>query len=197
MKKAIIGSGGFAREVKSILLDNDPNEEIEFFVDDEYVDATSKPLSKLDVKKYEVVIAVGDPKIRKNILNKLPKNTKFFVVKHKSVQILDDNIQIGEGSIICPNTIITTNVKIGKHAHLNLSTTIGHDTIIGDFFTTAPGAKISGNCSIGNCVYIGTNASVREKIEICDDVTIGLGSGVVKSINITGIYGGIPAKKIK
>jgi len=92
MKKAIIGSGGFAREVKCILLDNNPNEEIEFFVDDEYVDTTSKPLSKLDVKKYEVVIAIGDPKIRKNILNKLPKNIKFFVVKHKSVQILDNNI---------------------------------------------------------------------------------------------------------
>ena len=197
MKKAIIGSGGFAKEVKCLLLDNNPNEEIEFFVDDQYVDQTSQPLSTLNVKEYEVVIAIGDPKVRKSILDKLPKNTKFFIVKHKSAQILDNNIFIGEGSIICPNTIITTNVKIGKHAHLNLATTIGHDTTIGDFFTTAPGAKISGNCKIGDCVYIGTNSSIREKIEICDDVTIGLGSGVVKSINIPGVYGGIPTNKIK
>lgn len=197
MKKAIIGSGGFAKEVKCILLDNNPNEEIEFFVDDQYVDQTSQPLSTLNVKEYEVVIAIGDPKVRKSILDKLSKNTKFFIVKHKSVQILDNNIFIGEGSIICPNTIITTNVKIGKHAHLNLSTTIGHDTTIGDFFTTSPGAKISGNCNIGDSVYLGTNSSVREKITICDNVTVGLNSGVVKNINKSGTYVGLPSKKIK
>jgi UDP-3-O-[3-hydroxymyristoyl] glucosamine N-acyltransferase len=78
-----------------------------------------------------------------------------------------------------------------------LSTTIGHDTVIGDFCTTAPGAKISGNCKIGNRFYIGTNGSVREKINICDDVTVGLNAGVVKDITECGTYAGIPAKKIK
>ena len=197
MKKAIIGSGGFGREVKCIILDNNPNEIIDFFVDDEYIDEISKPLSSLDINKYEVIIAVGDPLLREKFYNKLPKNTKYFTTIHKSVQILDSNIEIGEGSIICPNSILTTNIKIGKHTHLNLSTTIGHDVIIGDFFTTAPGAKISGNCEIGNRVYFGTNSSVREKIKICDDVTIGLNSGVVKNITESGIYGGTPCKLLK
>jgi hypothetical protein len=31
MKKGIIGYGGFAREVKALLIDNNPNEKIEFF----------------------------------------------------------------------------------------------------------------------------------------------------------------------
>jgi sugar O-acyltransferase (sialic acid O-acetyltransferase NeuD family) len=197
VKKAIIGSGGFGREVKCIILDNNPNEIIDFFVDDEYIDEISKPLSSLDINKYEVIIAVGDPLLREKFYNKLPKNTKYFTTIHKSVQILDSNIEIGEGSIICPNSILTTNIKIGKHTHLNLSTTIGHDVIIGDFFTTAPGAKISGNCEIGNRVYFGTNSSVREKIKICDDVTIGLNSGVVKNITESGIYGGTPCKLLK
>jgi UDP-3-O-[3-hydroxymyristoyl] glucosamine N-acyltransferase len=103
---------------------------------------------------------------------------------------------IGEGSIICPNTILTTNIKIGNHTHLNLGSTIGHDTITGDFFTTAPGVKISGNCIIGDRVYFGTNSSVRERITICDDVTIGLNGGVVKNINEPGTYVGVPVKKI-
>ena len=197
MKKAIIGSGGFGREVKCIILDNNPNEIIDFFVDDEYIDEISKPLSSLDIKEYEVVIAIGNQTLREKIYNKLPKKTKYFTVIHKSVQILDSNIEIGEGSIICSNSILTKNIKIGKHTHLNLSTTIGHDTSIGDFFTTAPGAKISGNCEIGNRVYFGTNSSVREKIKICDDVTIGLNSGVVKDITHPGTYGGVPVKKIK
>ena len=80
---------------------------------------------------------------------------------------------------------------------MNLLTTIGHDVVVGDYFTTAPGAKISGNCNLGEKVYVGTNASIREKLTIVDDVTIGLNSGVVKSIFEQGVYGGTPAKKLK
>jgi sugar O-acyltransferase (sialic acid O-acetyltransferase NeuD family) len=197
MKKAIIGSGGFGREVRALLLDNNPNEVVQFFVDDNYVDNNTNPISSLNVNEYEVIIAVGNPILREQIYRKLPKNTKYFTAIHKSVQILDSNVVIGEGSIICPNTILTTNIKIGNHTHLNLDTTIGHDTITGDFFTTAPGVKISGNCIIGDRVYFGTNSSVREKITICDDVTIGLNGGVVKNINEPGTYVGVPVKKIK
>ena len=92
---------------------------------------------------------------------------------------------------------LTTNIKLGKHSHLNLQTTIGHDCNIGDFFTTAPGAKISGNCKIGDRVYIGTNSSTREKITICNDVTLGLNSGVIKNISDPGIYVGTPAIKVR
>lgn len=198
MKKAIIGAGGFAREVFWSL----PTLErlnTKFFVNDEYYkegDNSILPLSLFDPEEYEVVVAIGDPTIRFNVVKNLPKETKYFTHIHPSVEILDPNIQIGEGSIICAGCILTTNIKIGKHNHLNLQTTIGHDTIIGDFFTTAPGSKISGNCLIGERVYIGTNSSIREKITICDDVTIGLNSGVVKNITNPGVYVGTPIKEL-
>ena len=38
---------------------------------------------------------------------------------------------------------------------------------------------------------------IREKISICDDVIIGLNSGVVGDIVESGVYVGTPAKKIK
>ena len=199
MKKAIIGAGGFGREVYWSLSLMERTNTI-FFVDDKYYDGSDDlilPISKFNPEEYEVVVAIGDPKDRFDIVQRLPKTTKFFTHIHPSVQILDPNIQIGEGSIICAGTIITTNVKIGKHAHLNLQTTIGHDCEIGDYFTTAPGAKISGNCKIYDCVYIGTNASIKEKISIHSLTTIGLNAGVTKHIEESGIYVGTPAKKIK
>jgi sugar O-acyltransferase (sialic acid O-acetyltransferase NeuD family) len=195
MEKALIGAGGFAREIKAHMGDST----MICFIDDQYYNSAeyTLPLSKFDPNKYEVLIAIGDPKARFDVQKRLPVNTKYFTYIDKSVVILDNTIEIGEGSIICAGCILTTNIKIGKHAHLNLQTTIGHDTNIGDFFTTAPGAKISGNCNIHNFVYIGTNASVREKITIQDSVTIGLNAGVVKDINESGVYGGVPCKKIK
>lgn len=193
MKKALIGYGGFAREIQAHM-----QIDLIFFVDDQYWTKGNKsllPLSSFDPNEYELLIAIGNPKDRFNIANRLPKNTKYFSFIHPSAIILDE-IEIKEGSIICAGCILTTNISIGKHAHLNLQTTIGHDTRVGDFFTTAPGAKISGNCLIQDRVYIGTNASIKEKINICNDVTIGLGAGVVKNITEPGVYVGCPAKII-
>jgi UDP-3-O-[3-hydroxymyristoyl] glucosamine N-acyltransferase len=131
------------------------------------------------------------------MVQKLPKNTKYFTFIHPSVQILGNDVKIGEGSIICSGCILTTNINIGAHSQLNLQTTIGHDCIIGNYFTTAPGAKISGNCIIHSCVYIGTNASIKQQISIHSLVTIGLNAGVVNDIDEPGVYIGTPAKKIK
>lgn len=198
IKKGIIGIGGFSKELFYSMDKSDQSNTV-FFVDDEYYhnQPNTLPLSEFDEEKYEVIIALGDNKLRESIVEKLPKKTKFFTFIHPSAQIFSSDVEIGEGSIICANSILTTNIKLGKHSHLNLLTTIGHDNIIGDFFTTAPGVKISGNCKIGKHVYFGTNSSVREKITICDNVTIGLNSGVVKDIKEQGTYVGLPAKKLK
>jgi sugar O-acyltransferase (sialic acid O-acetyltransferase NeuD family) len=195
IEHAIIGAGGFGREIKAAM--GIPN--IKFFVDDKYEDLNNNilGLSKFDPKKYIVVVAIGNPKDRFDIIQRLPKETKYFTFIDPSAIIMDENTQIGEGSIICAGNIITTNVKIGKHAHLNLQTTIGHDCEIGDYFTTAPGVKISGNCKIYDYVYVGTNASVKEKISIHSFATIGMNSCVVKHIEESGIYVGVPAKKLK
>jgi sugar O-acyltransferase (sialic acid O-acetyltransferase NeuD family) len=196
MEKIIIGAGGFAREIKKHM--GDPK--IKLFVNDEFWVENKENIYKLsdfDVNRYQAIIAIGDPYDRLRVVNSLPPNTKFYSYIHESVIILSDDVEIGEGSILCAGCILTTNIKIGSHCHLNLQTTIGHDTVIGDFFTTAPGVKISGNCNIGDRVYFGTNSSVREKITICNNVTIGLNSGVVKDITISGTYGGVPSKKIK
>ena len=199
MKKGIIGAGGFGREVYWSL---DLTERIDcvFFVDDEYYKEDTQnviPISRFNPKEYEVVIAVGDPLSRQKIVESLPIETNYFTHIHPSVIISAPDVVIGEGSIVCAGTIITTNVVLGKHTHLNLQTTIGHDCVIGDYFTTAPGAKISGNCKIGDRVYFGTNSSVRQKITITDDVTIGLNGGVIKDITESGVYAGLPVRKIK
>jgi len=198
MKKGIIGAGGFGREVYWSLNPIERNNTV-FFVDDAYSDGNDDnvlPSSLFESDKYEVVVAIADSKHRERIVNELPKNTKFFAHIHPSAQIHGEDVIIGEGSIICAGTIITTNVKLGKHTHLNLHTTIGHDCIIGDYFTTAPGVKISGNCNISDLVYVGTNASIKEKISINSLTTRGLNAGVVKNIEEPGTYIGTPAKKL-
>lgn len=206
-KYCIIGVGGFGRETLCCLADSlsidisSLNSYVCFMVDDKYytqdkiMGVEVIPSSKFDPELYNVVVAVGDPVLRKMVINKLPSNTTFATIIHPSA-IISEWVEIGEGSIIAAGSILTCNILIGKHSHINLNTTIGHDCNLGDFFTSAPGVNISGNCICGNCVYFGANSSVREKISICANVTIGMGGVVVKDIIEPGVYVGLPVKKI-
>ena len=195
-EKVLIGAGGFAREVKAQM--KMPN--MKCFVDDEYyVEGNGEgiyPLSDFDSQHYSALIVIGNPKLRYEMLLKLPSDTEYFSFVHESAIVLGDDVKIGTGVMICAGCILTTNIVLGDHSHLNLATTIGHDCRLGSFFTTAPGAKVSGNCIIGDRVYVGTNASIREKLEIGNDVTFGLNAGVVKNTLESGVYAGTPAKKI-
>jgi sugar O-acyltransferase (sialic acid O-acetyltransferase NeuD family) len=190
MKKAIIGYGGHAMEVFHQM-----NTDVVFFVDDQYARGEVIPISKFNPQEYEVIIAIGDPINRKKMCEKLPKETKYITFIHPTALIGND-VVIGQGSFIGAFSVVTTNIKIGEHSILNRSCHIGHDTIVGDFLSMMPGSIISGNCTIGNGVYLGTNSSVREKITICDNVTIGLNGGVVKNIDKSGTYVGVPVKRI-
>ena len=186
MKKALIGNGGHAREVQAQM-----GIELFRFVGEEYWkegDDKLLTLSKFDPDKYVVMIAVADSKDREDIVKQLPTNTQYFTFIHPTAQLMSKNITIDEGSFIGANSIITCNVEIGKHAILNRGVHVGHDCKIGDYFSAMPGSIVSGNVNLGNKVYLGTNSSIREKITICDDVIIGLNTGIVKDINISGTY---------
>jgi len=192
MKKALVGYGGHAKEVMAQM-----NTGLTCFVDDEYVDQYTKPLSEFDPGEYELMVAVADSKDRYDIVQKLPKETKYFTWIHPTSLIMDDSIEIGEGSFIGAYSILTTNIKIGNHSILNRGNQIGHDCEIGDYFSAMPGAIVSGNVKIDNIVYMGNNASIREKLSIHGETIIGMNSSVVKNIKEPGVYVGAPAKKIK
>lgn len=192
MKKALVGFGGHAREVMSQM-----GVKLTCFVDDKYVVYGTRPLSEFNPKEYALMVAVANSKDRNEIIQRLPKETKYFTWIHPTALIMDNNVEIGEGSFIGAYSILTTNIKIGKHAILNRGNHIGHDCEIGDNFSAMPGAIVSGNVKIHDNVYMGNNSSIREKLSIHGLVTIGMNSAVVKNVEESGVYVGVPAKKIK
>jgi len=192
MKRALIGYGGHAKEVMAQM-----GVKLTCFVDDNYVVYGTNPISEFDPKEYVVMVAVANSKDRFNITQRLPKETKYFTWVHPTALIMDDNIEIGDGSFIGAYSILTTNIKIGKHTILNRGNHIGHDCEIGDYFSAMPGAIVSGNVKISDLVYMGNNSSIREKLSIHSLSTIGMNSAVVKDIEEPGTYVGCPSEKIK
>ena len=168
MKKALVGYGGHAKEVMAQM-----GVKLTCFVDDDYVVEGTLPISKFNPKKYVLMVAVADSKDRFDIIQRLPKETKYFTWIHPTALIMSNDIEIGEGSFIGAYSILTSNVKLGKHTILNRSNHIGHDCEIGDYFSAMPGAIVSGNVKIYDCVYMGNNSSIREKLSIHSMCTIG------------------------
>lgn len=204
----IVGAGGFGREVAWLIEDINKmgrKWNIVGFVDDE--DSLEgkeingyKVIGNIDWLKdqqYSVVCAVGNPKIKKHIIDRLKYSKNIYpILIHPSV-ILSDKVEIGEGSIICAGTIITVNICIGKHVIVNLDCTIGHDAIIEDYSTVLPSVNISGGVRLEECVNIGTGTMIIQDLNIGKNAVIGAGSVVIKNIpsNCTAV--GSPAKPIK
>jgi serine acetyltransferase len=104
--------------------------------------------------------------------------------------------------VICAGNILTTNIVLGQHVQLNLDCTVGHDVVMGDYTSLAPGVHISGCVHLGNRVYIGTGAVIingtqDDPIVIGDDVVIGAGACVTKSVADGLTVVGVPARPLR
>jgi sugar O-acyltransferase (sialic acid O-acetyltransferase NeuD family) len=189
----IIGSGGFGSEVLQWAIDSGYS--VEGFVDDNARELGKKEVDVILPSEMRsgirAVIAIGNPFKRRDVAKKLSK-VDFATIVHPTC-VIGSRVALSPGCIVCPNVVLTTNITIGAHAHLNLATTVGHDCVIGDYFTTAPKVAISGNSEIDDCVYFGTNSCIIEKKKVASGVVIGAAACVVKDICEPGTYVGAPA----
>ncbi|MBD1393327.1 serine acetyltransferase [Mucilaginibacter sp. ZB1P21] len=85
--------------------------------------------------------------------------------------------------------VINKDVIIGENCTIRQTTTIGNKENADGSFSACP--------KIGNHVDIGSNACILGNIEIGDNVKIGAGSVVVKSVPANVIIAGNPAKLIR
>tara|TARA_B100000963_G_scaffold219752_1_gene191575 strand:- start:1288 stop:1929 length:642 start_codon:yes stop_codon:yes gene_type:complete len=207
-KICIVGTGGTGREVFQIIKENleklniNPFEVCFFLVkDNEFNNQKIHGIRTLSESKfnkdiYELVIAVGDPVLKKALYEKFPKSVVYpnIISQHA---LLSNDVSLGFGVIICQGAVITCDIEIGNHAYININSTISHDCNIGDFFTCSPGVNISGNCTISNQVFIGASSSIKQGVKICNNTVIGMGSVVVRDINQSGTYVGNPLRKLK
>ena len=171
----IIGTGGFSREVLWTIQDyNEIHNEFSVlgFLDDnesllgQTIDGI-KVLGNTDwifskKNKIKCVIGIADSQTRKKIVHKFEKEKiSFQTIIHPSV-IFSKSNKIGNGTIIQAGSIITTNVVIGNHVHVNMNVTIAHDSVIQDFATLSPGAHVNGNTIVGEGTFIGSGDNVAK-----------------------------------
>lgn len=204
----VVGAGGLGREVAWLIEEiNEESPTYEFlgFVDDRATETVEgypvlgtvgEYLARVDTR-VQIVCAIGAPHIRYAIVQRLRgANLKFATLIHPSVR-RSRWVEFGPGTIVCANTSLTTNVKVGAHALFNPNCAIGHDVSLNDFTSLMPGVHISGEVSVGVGTYFGVGSTVINQVSIGDWTIVGAGSVVTQNLPSRVVAVGVPAKPIK
>ncbi len=144
-----------------------------------------------------VVVSVGEPRLRRRIAEKLKKNPnlKFPSLILGDTRVCSD-IKIGQGCIISMGSRVSTNVTFGDFVFLNMGAMVCHDSKIGDFCTLSPEVKLAGQVFVGNECDLGMGTKVIQGIHIGNQVIAGAGSVVIRDVEDSHTIVGIPAKPV-
>jgi len=168
----VYGASGFGKEVMPLVRQKFPTLKKEqfVFIDDGQAGESLNGYSVLTYTDFiknsatykAVTIAIANSIVREKLVARLNEDG----VQHLAVQagntVILDEVEIGEGSLLCPFTCLTSNIKIGKFFHANIYSYVAHDCVIGDYVTFAPGVKCNGNIHIEDHAYIGTGAVIKQ-----------------------------------
>jgi len=203
----IIGAGGHGREALMVALARnrvDHRWREVAFIDDGPVDASR--LARLDTSligdtdstrpaDMELVIAVGDPATRQEIDCRLGDETVFAELIDPEARIGPD-VVLGDGFMAYPRAVVTTNVTIGRHTHVNCAAVVSHGCRIGDFVSLSPGVMINGEVEIGDGVFLGTGAIVLPGRHIGQGAVVGAGAVVIDDVAPRTTVVGTPARVV-
>jgi len=153
------------------------------------------------IERSKVIIAIANSDLRIKLFNFFKsKNCILSSFIHYSCFVSKAST-ILEGAILCPFVTITANATIGVGFHANIYSYVAHDCVIGNFVTFAPSVKCNGNVEIGDNVYIGTGAIIKQgksnrPLRIGKNAVIAAGAVVTKNVPENTTVFGNPAVEL-
>jgi acetyltransferase EpsM len=216
LQVVIIGAGGHGKELCSYIRDlscQDDHVHLMGFLDEHkqcgpWADA--QILGNFDtfaaflrrptdspIQGIHYIVGVGDNLARQQLVQKAEcLGLRAWTLRHPSAIVGRDSA-VGAGSCLAPGSIVTANVRIGKHCIVNANACVHHDCVIEDLVNLNPGVTLAGNVHVGRGSFIGAGATVIENLVIGEGSIVGAGAVVIKDLpaHVTAV--GVPARIVK
>lgn len=138
------------------------------------------------------VIGIGSPAIKARLDTALSGRPAALLVHPEASTGFD--VQLGPGTVVCAGARLTTNIRLGRHVHVNLLCSIGHDVVIGDHTSINPLVAVSGSVDVGPRVMLGTHSAVLQLLRVGADAVVGGSALVVKDVPEATTVKGVPAR---
>ncbi len=206
----VYGAGGFAREVmpiarqqlgagwRIVFVETEPRFKV---VNGVEVWSEDRFFAERSVER-GFTVAIADSVVRQAVAERCTSRGALALELRAANATVYDGNEIGAGSILCANAVVTSNSRIGRHFHANLYSYVAHDCVIGDWVTFAPRVSCNGNVHIEDHAYIGTGAVIRpgaaggRPLVIGKGAIVGMGAVVTKDVPPDTTVVGNPARPI-
>lgn len=193
----VVGAGGHGKVIADTALQNGYKSIC--FVDDNVkgeiigfpIVGTISDTECFDDGKTDFVIGIGNNAVRKEIAEKYQVN--WVSVVHPSARIAFFT-SIGKGTVVMANAVINVCAMVGEHCIVNTGAVVEHDDVLENYVHLSPNAALGGTVRVGALTHVGIGAIVKNNVNICSDCVIGAGAVVVKNIEQSGTYIGVPAR---
>lgn len=207
----VVGAGGFGREVLDIVeaitrtgrepqvellgvLDDRPSRENLELLAERGVAYLGTVDSFAAVPPVSFVIGIAHPEHRRTIDQRLTAAGHHAVTLVHPAATVGSRTSLGAGSIVCAGGRLTTNIDLGRHVHVHVNATVGHDTALGAYSSVYPLSAVSGSCLIGDGATVGANATVVQGLTVGPGAFVGAGAVVVADVAPYATVKGVPAR---
>jgi sugar O-acyltransferase (sialic acid O-acetyltransferase NeuD family) len=142
----------------------------------------------------QVVLAIGEPFARERTASRARDAGLEILSLHDPSVRIGRRVELGEGSVLCANTVLSTDLRFGRGVQINFGCAIGHDTVFGDFVTCAAGVVICGGARVDRNVWLGIGCKILPGVTIGAGAMIGAGAVVTRDVAPGTTVVGVPAR---
>lgn len=147
-----------------------------------------------------VVVAIGSVEGRRRVHARLwTHDVRTPAYAHPSA-IVSPTAVVGQGTIVCPFSILNRNAMVHEGVLVNVHCTVAHGAVVGAYSVLCPYTALNGDARVGDGCFLGTRSTIYPRVSIGERCIVDSHTGVrasagdLRMISSRGTYRADPIR---